>query len=89
MARMQIPIIADNIAKGRNIPETILNVGINLVNTKISPLFSRRSEITLTNNEIKDIMRVIKPLENRGIFFKGITRKLVVKKKDFSIFLHL
>ena len=76
MARMQIPVIADNIAKGRNIPETILNVGNNLVNTKIPPLFSRRSEITLTNNEIKDILRVIKSLENRGIFFKGITRKI-------------
>ena len=87
MARMQIPIIADNIAKVRNIPETILNVGNNLVNTKVPPLFSRRSETTLTNNEIKDIMRVIKSLENRGIFLKP--EKLVVKKKDFSIFLHL
>ena len=29
------------------------------------------SEITLTNNEIKDIMKVIKSLENRGILLKN------------------
>ena len=27
--------------------------------------------MTLKNNEIKDIMKVIKSLENRGILFKG------------------
>ena len=32
--------------------------------------------ITLTNNEIKDIMKVIKSLENRGILSKGTTRKI-------------
>ena len=36
-----------------------------------------------TNNEIKDIMKVIKYLENRGILLKGTTKKLLVKKKDF------
>ena len=29
------------------------------------------SEITLTNNEIKDIMKAIKSLENRGILLKN------------------
>ena len=33
-------------------------------------------EITITNNEIKDIMKVIKSLENRGILLKGTTRKI-------------
>ena len=44
------------------------------------------SGITLTNNEIKDIMKISKSLENRGSLLKG-TKKLLVKKEDFSIFL--
>ena len=38
------------------------------------------SGITLTNNEIKYIVKAIKSLENRGI-------SLLVKNEDFSIFL--
>ena len=34
------------------------------------------SGTTLTNNEIKDIMKVIKSLENRGILSKETTRKI-------------
>ena len=48
---------------------------------------SKGSGITLTNNEIKDIMKVIKALENRGILLKGNTRKILIKKEYFSIFL--
>ena len=36
--------------------------------------------ITLTNNKIKDIMKVIKSLENRGISLKGTTRKIPNQK---------
>ena len=36
-----------------------------------------------TNNEIKDMMKVIKYLENRGILLKKTTKKFLVKKKDF------
>ena len=32
----------------------------------------------LTNNEIKDIIKIIKSLENREILLKGTTRKLLV-----------
>ena len=31
---------------------------------------------TLTNNEIKDIIKLIKSLENRGILLKETTRKI-------------
>ena len=34
------------------------------------------SEITFTNNEIKNIMKVIKSLENRGNLLKCTTRKV-------------
>ena len=33
------------------------------------------SGITPTNNEIKDIMKVIKSVENRGILLKGTTKR--------------
>ena len=38
------------------------------------------SGITPTNNEIKDIMKVIKSVENRGILLKGTTRKITSQK---------
>ena len=39
-----------------------INKGVNELNKKFTS--SKDSKITLTNNEIKDIMKVIKPLEN-------------------------
>ena len=35
------------------------------------------SEITLTNNEIKYIIKIIKYLENREVLLKGTTRKII------------
>ena len=43
--------------------------------------------ITLTNNEIKDIMKVIKSLGNRGILLKGTTRKITSQERGFLSFL--
>ena len=45
------------------------------------------SGITLTNNEIKDIMKVIKYLENRGILLKGTTRTITSQEGGFLNFL--
>ena len=41
----------------------------------------------LTNNEIKDIMKVIKSLENRRILFKGTNRKIISQEGGFLYFL--
>ena len=41
--------------------------------------------ITLANNEIKDIIKVIKSLENRGISSERTTKKIKVKKEDYSV----
>ena len=43
--------------------------------------------ITLTNNEIKDIIKVIKYLENRGVLLKGTTRKFTSQEGGFLKFL--
>ena len=40
-----------------------------------------------TNNEIKDIMNVIKSLDNRGILLKGTTKKITSQEEGFLNFL--
>ena len=45
------------------------------------------SGIGLTNNEIKDVMKVIKSLENRGVLSKGTTRKITRQDGRFLNFL--
>ena len=47
-----------------------------------------RSGITLTNSEIKYIMKVIKFLENRGILLKRTTRKITSHEGGFLNFLN-
>ena len=45
------------------------------------------SGITLINNEIKDIMKVIRSLENRGTLKKGTTRNITSQEGGFLNFL--
>ena len=42
--------------------------------------------ITLTNNEIKDIIKIIRSLENKGILLKATSEKFISKKEDSFIF---
>ena len=54
------------LVRTKSIPEAFLQTGHNLINNKVikpSSLLSG-SELTLTNNEIKDILREIRSLEN-------------------------
>ena len=46
-------------------------------------LKKRGSGITLKKNEIKDVMKVIKSLENRGILLKGNTRIITIQEGRF------
>ena len=50
-----------------------------MIGRKIKEKFA--SGITLINNEIKDIMKVIRSLENRGILLKGTNRKTTSQKR--------
>ena len=69
-----------NVSKNKNkISGTIKTVDSSIKDIK--KFF--RVGITVTGNEIKDLMKVIKSLENTGVFLKGTTRKILVKKKDF------
>ena len=47
------------------------------------------SGITLTINEIKDIMKVISSLENRGILLKRTTRKITSREGGFLKFFYI
>ena len=55
----------------------LVDAGINIIGKKIKSRISlvTSSGITLINHEIKDIIKVIKSLENRGISLKETTRK--------------
>ena len=46
------------------------------------------SEITLAKYEIKYIAKVIRSIENRGIFWKELQEKLLIKKEDCITFLN-
>ena len=82
-----IPIfgnILSNVAKkrtdiGRNLGKNFLYKQIDRFNKKCIT----GSGTTLTNNEIKNIMKVIKSLENRGILLKETTRKITCQEGRF------
>ena len=56
----------------------LVDAGINIIGKKIKNGISlvKGSGITLTNHEIKDIIKVIKSLESREISLKEITKKI-------------
>ena len=65
----------------RKATEYYINKGINELNKTFTS--SKDSWITLTNNKIKDILKVIKSLENREILLKGTTRKITSEQGGF------
>ena len=68
----------------RDLAKTFLDKQIDMFNKE----YITRSGITLTNNEIKYIMKVTKFLENRGILLKGTTRKITSHEGGFLNFLN-
>ena len=70
--------------------KTLLEAGYNFIENKTNITYlsaSRNSGITLTNNEKKDIIKVTRSLENRGILLKGTTRKVNSQKRRLLNFL--
>ena len=64
--------------------EYYINKGINNLNTKFRS--SKSSGIAIANNELKDIVKVIKSIENRGILLKGRTREITSQQGGFLNF---
>ena len=73
----------------KKIEDEIVDAGLCLLGKKIKKGVSsfHGSGITPTNNEITDLMKVIKSLENRGILLKGTNRKVTSQEGGFLIFL--
>ena len=56
----------------------LIHTRLNMIGKKIKKGISSvtGSGIALVNNEIKDVMKAVKPLQNRGILLKGTSRKI-------------
>ena len=70
--------------------DTARNLGTNFLDKQIDRFnkeYLTVSGVTLTNNEIKDIIKVIKSLENRAIFLKGTSTKITSQEGGFLYFL--
>ena len=67
--------------------DDVEDAGLNLLGKKIKKAFPLGSGITLTSNEMKYVMKVIKSLENRWILLKGTTRKITSHRGEFLDFL--
>ena len=63
----------------------MVDAGLSLLGKKIKKGISSFNglAITLTSNEIKDIIKAIKSLENRGILLQGTTRRIISQKGEF------
>ena len=65
--------------------EVFVDAGLSLLGKKTKKISG--SEITLINNEVKDIVKLIKSLGNRGILLKGTTKKIISQEGEFLNFL--
>ena len=77
--------IATKKYKNNNKNNLYIDAGLNMIGKKIKEKFG--SGITLTDNEIKNIMKVIKSLGNRGILLKRTTTKITSQEGGFFNFL--
>ena len=71
--------------------DTFVNAGLNLIGKKVKKGFWSITGpgINLTNNEIKDIIKIIESLKSRRSLLKGSTKKITSQKGGFLNFLRL
>ena len=72
--------------KGTDIARNIGKIFLDKQIDRFNKEYITDSGITLTNNEIKDIMKVINSLENGGVLLKGTTRKITSQEGGFFCF---
>ena len=78
---LEVPVIFDSNKEGKSIPISLLDAGYDFVNNKIN------IKLKVKTNKIKEIMKVIKSLENKGILLKGTTRKIPSQYGGFLNFI--
>ena len=88
--------LQNNETKTKYLNDFLIDTRIDILGRKIRLLVKNvkkeysailSSRITLINNERKDIIKVIKSLENRGILLKGTTRKITSQEGGLLNFL--
>ena len=82
-----IPILSSVAKKGTDLAEDLGKIFLDNQIDEFNEEYIIVSGITLTNNEINDIIEVIKSLENRGILGKGTTTKITSQERRFLNFL--
>ena len=75
----------DLLINTKEIKKIHLEAGLNVIAKNIKDRL-KSSGITLTNNEIKYIIKAIRSLENRGILLKGTSRKITSQEGGFLNF---
>ena len=77
----------EHVKSGKDVPKLLLKTGRDPLNREV--LSAIGSRITLTDNELKDITKVIRSLENRGILWKGTAGKGISQDGGLLNFLGL
>ena len=69
--------------------DILVDAALNIIGKKIKKRISSMMGlwITLTNNKIKDIIKLIMSLENREILLKGTTKNITSREGGFINFL--
>ena len=69
--------------------DILVDAALNIIGKKIKKRISSMMGlwITLTNNKIKDIIKLIMSLENREILLKGTTKNITSQEGEFINFL--
>ena len=84
-----IPLIGSIVKEPTNVGANIMNIdifadaGLNLIFKKIKQRNFINCKFMNNSNKLKDIIKVIKSLENRGILSKGTTRKVTSQEEGF------
>ena len=72
--------------KGTDIARNLEKIFLNKQTYRFNKEYKTDSGVTLTNNEIKDIIKVIKSLENWGTLLKETTTKVTSQGGGYLIF---
>ena len=79
-------ILSSVAKKGTDIARNLEKIFLNKQTYRFNKEYITDSGVTLTNNEIKDIIKVIKSLENWGTLLKETTTKVTSQGVGYLIF---
>ena len=69
----------------KEVKNCLVDSGLNAIGRKIKDKLTGLGT-ALTNNEMKDVRKVMRSLENRGILLKGTIRKMTSQERISQFF---